>query len=157
LSGFDRIEWPAAEGPFPINKDEAKRLLRSDVAIRLSAECQQLFNEEVTFGLSDVGEWAQKRALEECGYEPNDRNLLVLRSILSVFAEDEEIQQIPFYSRYNRCKCGDLAEGSDVPNISLVSMDGATTTKLADYYTARCAELTTTAHLPMVVIGGSYS
>jgi len=155
--GFNRIQWPASE-PVPIARDDLKRLLLIERSVRLSDEAQTKFSAAGMNGaeLAKVTEWTQTRALEEFGLESNDRNLLLLRSALSFYPNDAELQAIPFYSRYNRCQQGNLDVGSSVPDTPLIAIDGSETS-LQQHYISRCAELGLQPDVPMVLVGGSYS
>ena len=86
--GFDRIKWPES-GPAPIEKEPLKLLLTTERDLRLSSECQQRFSDVGmdAAGLASVTEWVQRKALEQCGYQVTDRNLLMLRSALSIYPE----------------------------------------------------------------------
>lgn len=86
--GFDRIQW-REPGPPPIAREALKTLLTTERDVRLSAECQQRFTDAYETGgdIAAVSEWAQEKALRACGYEPTERNVLMLRSALSLYPD----------------------------------------------------------------------
>lgn len=82
--GFDRVVWPASEGPYPLSRDAAAKLLMREREVRLSAETQALYDDPQG---TDVADFVQRRVLREAGFEATDRDLLVLRSALAVFSD----------------------------------------------------------------------
>jgi len=132
-------------------------MLKRESELRLSPEAQVRYDDVVDETFEDVAEEVQRRVLAEAGFDRSPRSLLMLRSALSVFKNDDEIQGIPFYNRFNRSKVGDLDIGSDVPDASLVSLDDGKSLTLSQYYEQRCAELGSAPVLPMVIVGGSFS
>lgn len=82
--GFDRVSWPASEGPYPLSRDAAAKMLMREREVRLSAETQALYDNPQGV---DVADYVQRRVLREAGFEATDRDLLMLRSALAVFSD----------------------------------------------------------------------
>lgn len=87
----------------------------------------------------------QVEVVREFGFGPDAAN--ILRSAASLFPKDPFFKEVPLYVRYNRSRNGSMCEGSVVPKLDLLCLDG-TRRPLSDLGGDKAA---------LVLIAGSHS
>jgi len=96
----------------------------------------------------------QKNVLKEYGFQGTDQDLEWFRSGLGQYRDDMEVQNIPYYSKYNRARNGKLNVGDTIPEIMLTNIDGNERMSLNEYYQKQCKQMKLTS-APMVIVAGS--
>jgi len=88
--------------------------------------------------------------LREFGFNDDATSLVMFRSALSMYPNDEELKNLAYYYKYNRSRQGALHCGAevDLSKITLRSLDGTQSFPLSQY-----AE----QGKPLVLIAGSIS
>mmetsp|Transcript_70667 Transcript_70667/g.118116 ORF Transcript_70667/g.118116 Transcript_70667/m.118116 type:complete len:382 (-) Transcript_70667:1047-2192(-) len=156
--GFERLQWDEAKEP-PLDRDVVKGLLLHERHLRLAPESLEYqdelrHSEDAVFLITEA---LQREALRACGLPDDPTSLRLLQSVLTMYPEDAEIQALPFYERYNRCRQGNLKVGDSAPlDIPLATLEGEAVT-LAGYYRTQCAAMGVTSDPlpPLVLIAGS--
>jgi len=103
------------------------------------AERHSMFNSYVTE--------LQQSVCREFGVDPSV-GVELIRSAVSLFPDDKELQQIPHYVKFNRCKRGDLRPGDAIADARVTSMDGSQQLQLAQLLQNDG---------PVVLLGGSHT
>ena len=128
-------------------------MLARENELRLSSEVQRRFEEAEKSGATDwieVASELQKQVMMEFNVTPSERALRAYRCAANR-------HEISLYVKYNRARQGDLAVGSEAPNVPLVSIDGQ------EDHTGQAKVETTLllanqkADRPLIVIAGSIS
>ena len=145
--------------PFATSASFPQGLLLHERHLRLAPESLEYqdelrHSEDAVFLITEA---LQREALRACGLPDDPTSLRLLQSVLTMYPEDAEIQALPFYERYNRCRQGNLKVGDSAPlDIPLATLEGEAVT-LAGYYRTQCAAMGVTSDPlpPLVLIAGS--
>ena len=95
--------------------------------------------------------------MKEFGYQGNEQDLSLFRQGLSMYPEDKELQEIPYYNKYNRARDGYLKVGDTVEDVVLSDKDCKEKTSLFSFYEQRRQALELGAEASLVVVAGSIS
>jgi len=119
--------------------------------LRLSDAVQTAFDQcaiSDSAKYTDVVEGVQKQVLREFGFSDDGASLLMFRSALSMYPNDEEIKNLAYYYKYNRSRQGELYCGAevDLSKITLKSLDGTQSFQLSQF---------AVEGKPLVLIAGS--
>ena len=128
--------------------DVVKNLLRTEKMLRLDPLVQ------IEYALpgqlsTEVTNQLQLRVVREAGLPDEAVNLI--RSAQHLFPNDDDMQNIPHYVKYNRSKPGKLVVGSPAPPCSVVALSGHRT-HLGTFF-----ERSEQHGRPLVMIGGSFT
>lgn len=147
--GFDQIAY---SGP-RVAKDVMKAMLVRENELRLSEEIQTAFDGcaiSDAAKYTEVVEGVQKQVLREFGFKDDSDGLVMFRSALSMYPDDEELKNLAYYYKYNRSRQGELKCGDkvDLSKITLSTLDNTQTFQLS-----QIAEQN--PDKPLVLIAGS--
>lgn len=149
-----------------VDKETLKAMLRRENELRLSPEMQQQYTEAETHTSElewmEVTSELQRRVAREFGFTDVEKGVQALRTASQIYPEEPEMQQIPLYVRYNRCrngsflfkqsfkssKKGDLQRGEEVTNVELMHLEGERVSKLLEF---------NRVGRPLVLFAGSYT
>jgi len=145
--GFDPITY---KGPV-VPRNMMKAMLVRENELRLSDAVQTAFDQcaiSDSAKYTDVVEGVQKQVLREFGFSDDGASLLMFRSALSMYPNDEEIKNLAYYYKYNRSRQGELYCGAevDLSKITLKSLDGTQSFQLSQF---------AVEGKPLVLIAGS--
>jgi hypothetical protein len=129
-------------------KQKIKEMLLRERELRLCSETQKLLTEDVSCG-PKLFETLQMKVAEEFGYTTQQKQreaIELLRCAVSMFPNDQEIREIPFYVKYNRAEQGMLSVGDQCPDVTLATLEG----KLVQLHS-------TMSDQPLVLVAGSYT
>ena len=142
-----------------IERNLLGEMYKRENEIRLSKEMQEEMERKMTSGemsgYVELVEEIQRRVVKEFGFGGSEEDLSLFRQGLSMYPEDSELQQIPYYSRFNRANDGDLKEGDSVRDVQLVDTEGTKST-LFSFYNSQ-VDKSSKAGLPFVLLAGSIS
>jgi len=153
---LNRLNGPAKKlgDKIPISKEQVIRLLELENRTRLSESYQQLFDIATKTGSSEI--WrdtqigVQKHVLKEFGLSSSPENLHLLQSALSLYPDDQELRNIPYYSKYNRCKQGNLKVGDCIKDLfNLIKVYDLSSDEILPFGSVL------SQHLPTVLLAGS--
>jgi hypothetical protein len=73
-----------------------------------------------------------------------------------MYPEDDEIKNIPLYSKYNRARDGDLQQGDQLIDVQLCSPDNENEKiSLSSFYRQECEKRKISEGSPFVILAGS--
>jgi len=156
--GFDNYKNEKVLNEKMIDRETLKKMYQRENDLRLSKEIQEKMDECI---LSNMNEYAnllesiQRRVLKEYGFNDED-DLDLFREGLGIYNDDEELKSIPYYSKFNRARDGDLNVGDDLFDVSLTSIDQPSNlTSLSSFYESQLNMKNLPNGSPLVVIAGS--
>lgn len=87
----------------------------------------------------------------------DDEDLQVFRQSLGLYADDKELQQLPFYSKFNRAVDGTLKEGDELVDVHTLRTieDPNTNLSLKTFYEQECEKRNISKDSPLVLFAGS--
>jgi len=100
-------------------------------------------------------ETVQRNVLKEFGYE-EESDLDLFRESLGNNSDDEEICSIPYYSKFNRAREGDLHIGDTFSDVLLTDInDPFQYLSLSSFYKSQLEKKNLGNNAPFVIVAGS--
>lgn len=154
-TGFDFYQDKSIQGN--IERDVLAKMYQRENELRLSEETQLKMDECLSSGTMNsyalLLDEIQIQVLREFGFKGTEEDLSLFRQSLGLYAEDKELQSIPYYSKFNRARDGDLKVGDLVEDVQLSHINPKQgMTSLFSFYRQRVKEMNLKEGAPLVIV-----
>lgn len=148
------------------NRDDVIKMLKIEDSLRKSSFWQERFDIELSSTSIDACMELQLEAAKLAEYDDPKFGVQVLRSVSSLFPDDDELLSVPMWIRHNRCEDGHtLQVGSVYPDLHLMRANStceqngtpADELPLSQHIKKILAEQGLKADAPMIIVSGSIS
>jgi len=104
---------------------------------------------------ANLFEVVQRKVLEEFGYK-EESDLDLFRESLGNYSYDDEVCSIPYYSKFNRARNGDLRVGDQFADVMLTDIETPSQlVSLSSYYKSQLEKKNLGPDAPFVIVAGS--